>query len=204
MRTILLFTAVSSQIHLSKFLHSFDLNIRIHSETNIFRYDENITFATQELMPCIDSYRDAHARCEPYPDETPTGHTAFPSKHHPFDPDWRQTVSVAYSLADGPAARTHAIQASLRPYRPQYYHFWQLKTFWHETKITDEDIEVHSFEGATQRLALYDSRVQCLITTIFVYIHERDGNCTSHGSGSNLQDRNDGSHGDESFPRVLH
>ena len=27
-----------------------------------------------------------------------------------------------------------------------YYHFWQLKTFWHESKIVNSDIEVHSFE----------------------------------------------------------
>mmetsp|Transcript_11877 Transcript_11877/g.21951 ORF Transcript_11877/g.21951 Transcript_11877/m.21951 type:complete len:1044 (+) Transcript_11877:69-3200(+) len=120
--------------------------VRIHSETNIFRYDENITFATQELMPCIDSYRDAHARCEPYPDEKLDGKVASTSERNPFNPEWRQSVSVTYSFADGSAARSHAIQASLRPYRPTYFHFWQLKTFWHETKITDEDIEVHSFE----------------------------------------------------------
>jgi hypothetical protein len=93
-------------------------------------------------MPCIDSYRDAHARSEPYPDENVPPN----SERNPFHPDWRQTVSVTYSFADGSAARSHAIQAALRPYRPTYFHFWQLKTFWHETKITDEDIEVHSFE----------------------------------------------------------
>lgn len=86
--------------------------IRIHSETNIFRYDENITFATQELMPVIDSYRDAHARGEPYPDEK--SDDGMELEKRPFDPDWRQTVSVAYSFADGSAARSHAIQAALR------------------------------------------------------------------------------------------
>lgn len=93
-------------------------------------------------MPCIDSYRDAHARSEPYPDESVSSNLERKS----FNPDWRQSVSVTYSFADGSAARSHAIQAALRPYRPTYFHFWQLKTFWHESKITDEDIEVHSFE----------------------------------------------------------
>ncbi len=93
-------------------------------------------------MPCINAYRDAHARSEPYPDES--GSSTFERKS--FNPDWRQSVSVTYSFADGSAARSHAIQAALRPYRPTYFHFWQLKTFWHESKITDEDIEVHSFE----------------------------------------------------------
>ena len=119
-------------------------DIRIHSQTNIFRYDENISFATQELMPCIDAYRDAHARSEPYPDEI-HNHQSFTDRN-PFNPDWRQTVSVAYSFADGSAARTHAIQSALRPYRPTYLHFWQLKTFWHASKVTTEDIEVLSFE----------------------------------------------------------
>ena len=128
--------------HLHFFLlHSF-FN-RIHSETNIFRYDENITFAMQELMPCIDSYRDAHARSEPYPDERVD--KVASSSACGFNPDWRQSVSVTYSFADGSAARSHAIQAALRSYKPTYFHFWQLKTFWHESKITDEDIEVHSF-----------------------------------------------------------
>ena len=124
----------------------WNFHFRIHSETNIFRYDENISFAKHELMPCIDSYRDAHARCEPYPDEKCTDQNDTNSERNAFNPDWRQSVSVTYSFADGSAARSHAIQAALRPYRPTYFHFWQLKTFWHESKITDEDIEVHSFE----------------------------------------------------------
>ena len=121
--------------------------VKIHSETNIFRWEENITFATSELMPCIDAYRNAHARNEPYPDEiNATTNGISRTERNEFNPDWKQSVSVTYSFADGSAARSFAIQAALRPYRPTYFHFWQLKTFWHESKITDEDIEVHSFE----------------------------------------------------------
>jgi len=119
--------------------------VRLHSKTEIFRYDENIKFATRELMPCIDAYRDAHARGESYPDERVSKHS-HSSSLNPFDPDWKQTVSVTLSFADGAPARTHAIQAALRPYRPQYFHFWQLKTFWHDAKICDDDVEVHAFE----------------------------------------------------------
>mmetsp|Transcript_7025 Transcript_7025/g.16230 ORF Transcript_7025/g.16230 Transcript_7025/m.16230 type:complete len:889 (+) Transcript_7025:175-2841(+) len=120
--------------------------VRLHSTTNIFRYDENIQFVAQELMPKVDQYRDAHARGQPYPDEIVAGSNAAPVEYKPFNPDWRQSVSLTYSFADGSAARSHAIQSALRRYRPAYFHFWQLKTFWHETKVTDEDIEVHSFE----------------------------------------------------------
>ena len=95
-------------------------------------------------MPCIDAYRDAHARGLPYPDETAVSTTA--ASEAPFSPDWKQSFSVTLSFADGSHARTHAIQASLRPYRPTYFHLWQLKTFWHSTKIVEDDLEVHSFE----------------------------------------------------------
>jgi len=118
--------------------------VRIHSDTNIFRYDENISFAKEELMPCINAYRDAHARAIPYPDEVQQKQPLLPND---FNPDWKQSFSVALSFADGSPARTHAIQTSLRQtYRPTYYHFWQLKTFWHDSKLSDEDIEVHPFE----------------------------------------------------------
>lgn len=33
----------------------------------------------------------------------------------------------------------------MRDYRPIYFHFWQLKTFWHECKIVIDDVEVHSY-----------------------------------------------------------
>jgi len=138
--------------------------VKIHSDTNLFRYDENIAFAKEELMPCIEAYRDAHARGEPYPDEEwQQPHLDNCSSHDPivpmmssdasvqptfkeYDPDWRESFHVTLSFADGSPARTHAIQASLRPYRPTYFHFWQLKSFWHESKISNEDIEILTFE----------------------------------------------------------
>jgi len=119
--------------------------VRLHSHTNIFRYDENISFVNRELLPCIDAYRDAHARKAPYPDEqTNTSSLVLPGDN--FDPEWKKTFRITLSFADGSPARTHAIQSGLRSYRPVYFHVWQLKTFWHDTKISDDDVEVHSFE----------------------------------------------------------
>ena len=117
--------------------------VRIHSETNLFRYDENILFAKHELKPRIDAYRDTHARGQAYPDEV-----KYPKDmvEAPFSADWKRSFHVSLSYADGSQARIHAIQAALRPYRPSYLHFWQLKSFWHDTKIVDDDIEMHSFE----------------------------------------------------------
>ena len=123
--------------------------VHIHSDTNIFRYDENITFVQNELLPRIQEYRDAHAKGLPYPDEVanlPTSQINSSDKKRPFSTEWRKSFSITLSYADGSPARNHAIQAALRTFKPMYYHFWQLKTFWHESKIVDSDIEVHSFE----------------------------------------------------------
>lgn len=98
------------------------------------------------MLPCINAYRDAHAKGDKYPDEIVGGNDT-PGSIAPFDPDWKQSFSVTLSFADGAGARTYAIQSSLRSYRPTYFHFWQLKTFWHTSKICDDDIEVHSFES---------------------------------------------------------
>jgi hypothetical protein len=132
--------------------------VKIHSDTNLFRYDENLLFCERQLLPTVHAYRDAHAYQWPYPDEQTTGvqnHSASPNMAMPlpqstqassFNVDWHKSFALTLSMADGSPARTYAIQASLRPYRPTYFHFWQLKTFWHESKIVDDDLEVHSFE----------------------------------------------------------
>jgi len=126
--------------------------VHIHSDTNIFRYDENIKFVQNELLPRIQEYRDAHAMGLPYPDEVanlpPSKIDSYDSydKNRPFSTEWRKSFSITLSYADGSPARNHAIQAALRTFKPMYYHFWQLKTFWHESKIVNSDIEVHSFE----------------------------------------------------------
>jgi cytidine deaminase len=142
------------------FLQRIDPNlvvVKIHSDTNIFRYDENLVFVERELVPAVEAYRDAHARGLPYPDQSrllqrTAGDWSLsaPEHHdsqHPFNEDWKKSFSVTMSFADGSPARTHVIQACLRPYRPIYFHFWQLKSWWHEQKIVDDDIEVHSFEA---------------------------------------------------------
>lgn len=145
--------------------------VRVHSETNIFRYDENISFVQNELMPCVQAYRDAHAKGLAYPDEVMK--TKTPSKtglalinagrtmdNLPFMDDWKKSFHVTLSFGDGSPARNHAIQAALRSYRPTYYHCWQLKTFWHESKIVDSDIEIHSFEEMETVPALATKQLQ--------------------------------------------
>ncbi len=129
-----------------KILYPDVVVVKLHSKREIFRYDENISFANEELLPCIEGYRDAHARWEPYPDEIDPTKEHNEARQMHFNPDWKQSFFVTYSFADGAQARTYAIQSALRPFRPTYYHHWQLKSFWHNMKISN-DIEVHSFES---------------------------------------------------------
>eukprot|EP00611_Tribonema_gayanum_P025851 TRINITY_DN5_c1_g3_i2.p1 TRINITY_DN5_c1_g3~~TRINITY_DN5_c1_g3_i2.p1 ORF type:complete len:770 (-),score=258.58 TRINITY_DN5_c1_g3_i2:112-2421(-) len=100
--------------------------VRVHSRTNLFRYDENIRFVKTELLPLVDAER--HRMAEMY------------------GSDWRDMMHLTISFADGSPARISSINASLRHYRPSYMHIWELKTFWHEGRICEDDVEAHTFE----------------------------------------------------------
>ena len=80
------------------------------------RYDENITFVKRELLPWVEAVRDAKAAA--------------------LGARWAKHLRLTVSFAAGSPARISAIQAALRPYKPQYLHMWQKKTFWEETKVT--------------------------------------------------------------------
>ncbi|ETP35762.1 hypothetical protein F442_16165 [Phytophthora nicotianae P10297] len=101
--------------------------IQVHSGSNIFRFDDNVQFMTRELRPLLEAHRETLVdRCG----------EAWKSHFH---------VTIAY--ADGPPARLSALNASLRMYSPSYLHIWQLKTFWHERKLSMADVDFHSFEN---------------------------------------------------------
>jgi cytidine deaminase len=101
--------------------------IQVHSGSNIFRFDDNVQFMTRELRPLLEAHRETLVdRCG----------EAWKSHFH---------VTIAY--ADGPPARLSALNASLRMYQPSYLHIWQLKTFWHERKLSMADVDFHSFEN---------------------------------------------------------
>lgn len=101
--------------------------IQVHSGSNIFRFDDNVQFMTRELRPLLEAHRETLVdRCG----------EAWKSHFH---------VTIAYG--DGPPARLSALNASLRMYKPSYLHIWQLKTFWHERKLSMADVDFHSFEN---------------------------------------------------------
>ena len=88
----------------------------LHSDSNLFRYDENIIFVKGQLLPLINQYRDQLVCTK--------------------GAEWKEHMRVSLSFADGSSARISAINASLRYYRPSYMHFWQLKSFWREQLVS--------------------------------------------------------------------
>ncbi|CAH0489028.1 unnamed protein product [Peronospora farinosa] len=121
-------TEITAQL-IALFVHQYYPHmtaIQVHSGSNIFRFDDNVQFMTRELRPLLEAQRETLVdRCG----------EAWKSHFH---------ITIAY--ADGPPARLSALNASLRIYRPSYLHIWQLKTFWHERKLSMVDVDFHSFE----------------------------------------------------------
>ena len=87
---------------MTRFMNMLHPNIEvvhIHSSTNLFRYDENIVFVRNELLPTIDAIRDELV------------------DRLPPDTRWKDRFQVTLSFADGSSARVSAINASLKHYR---------------------------------------------------------------------------------------
>ncbi|CAM9341794.1 unnamed protein product [Pylaiella littoralis] len=100
--------------------------VRVHSDTNIFRYDDNIRFVKTELLPLLNAERSRTAE--------------------KYGADWQDMMHITMSFADGSPARISSINTALRHFRPSFVHIWELKTFWHEKVICEDDVEVHTFE----------------------------------------------------------
>lgn len=69
--------------------------VRLHSEANVFRYDENISFVRHELEPAVVALRQRVVGDDP-------------------QDDWADRFRVAISFADGAPARVSTIHKSLR------------------------------------------------------------------------------------------
>lgn len=101
--------------------------VQVHSGSNIFRFDDNVQFMIRELRPRLEARRETLvAKC---------------------GDAWKAHFHVTIAYADGPPARLSALNASLRVYTPSYLHIWQLKTFWHERKLSMADVDFHAFEN---------------------------------------------------------
>ncbi|EEY69141.1 uncharacterized protein PITG_05329 [Phytophthora infestans T30-4] len=159
-------TEITAQL-IVLFVHQYypDMTaIQVHSGSNIFRFDDNVQFMTRELRPLLETHRETLVdRCG----------EAWKSHFH---------VTIAY--ADGPPARLSALNASLRMYRPSYLHIWQLKTFWHERKLSMADVDFHSFENIEASPLVTPSKADALTQMIVREMRKfRDQFLAAEGEG---------------------
>lgn len=100
----------------------------MHSDDSIFRYDTNVSFMTHRLRPGVERERDAVAAA--YGDE------------------WPRRFKLTVALCDGAPARLQALMASFRDMQPYLLHMWQLKSFWHQGKLCENDVDIQRWEQA--------------------------------------------------------
>jgi len=100
--------------------------VLLHSESNIFRYDENISFVRHELLPAVAKIRNRVV------DERGSL-------------NWAPRFKMALTSCDGAPARVATIQRSLRVYKPTSVHVWQPKTFWQHRVLSRDDVEILPF-----------------------------------------------------------
>ncbi|KAF0690588.1 Aste57867_18035 [Aphanomyces stellatus] len=126
---------------MAKFVETYYPKIsvtEVHSGSNIFRYDDNVQFMTRQLRPLLEANRDVLVA--------------------KVGDQWKSHFHLTIAYADGPPARLSALNAALRVYQPSYLHVWQLKTYWHESKLSLDDVDFHPFEDveATPAIAIDD------------------------------------------------
>ena len=82
----------------------------VHSDSNLFRYDDNIEFVQRQLIPLLEDLRDRSLLLRPEVQEK--GRRV--SKR---EGNWRDHMRVTLAYADGSSARVSAINAAVRCYR---------------------------------------------------------------------------------------
>lgn len=99
--------------------------VQLPSDLGIFRFDDNVAFARDTLLPHLDQQRRKVV------------------DHH--GDRWASHLHTTMSLTDGAPARVTAIASALRSYKPDYLHMYELKSFWHSASVQLQDVDFHSF-----------------------------------------------------------
>lgn len=103
------------------------------SGLGLFHYDQNVKFIRESVLPQIEELRRPVVRR--------------------YAENWQTHLSITIALTDGSPARLAALNASLRQYKPNYIHMWQLKTYWHESRLLRTDLQFENFETVEARPA---------------------------------------------------
>jgi len=128
-------TRAASELIADFLRHAFDkLEIIakvVHSQDDVFRCRDNVEFVNHHLRPLIDAHRRRLANEK--------------------GEDWNRFMHITIALTDGAPARIQALQACLRNYRPVFLHVWQLKSFWYNRTMSNQDIDFQTFEDMETR-----------------------------------------------------
>jgi len=111
----------------------------VSSSYGIFRYDDNVRFVKEQVLPVIEAKRS----------EVVAAH----------GDEWSSRLKITVCLADGAPARISALNAAMRSYRPDYIHVWRYKTFWDTQMLSEEDVESHTFKKLEMRPATHRSQL---------------------------------------------
>lgn len=117
---------------------------RIHSGPGVFRYHDNVTFVNKKLQ-----VRPADATA-PTATHPPPAAQPVVERHHremcsTGDEEWHKRIHIKMTLADGATARVTALTHAMRRYRPDFFHVWQLKSFWHYQRVDELDVDFIRF-----------------------------------------------------------
>eukprot|EP00930_Biecheleria_cincta_P037673 TRINITY_DN25884_c0_g1_i1.p1 TRINITY_DN25884_c0_g1~~TRINITY_DN25884_c0_g1_i1.p1 ORF type:complete len:436 (+),score=38.84 TRINITY_DN25884_c0_g1_i1:113-1309(+) len=144
----------------------------LHGDGDAFRYDANLRFCHEMLLPVLDAER---------------GEIASRSGD-----DWPQKFSVTLALCDGTHSRLQVLSQCLREYRPEMAHLSPLKAFWHCCALRPCTVDRESFERAFEAAppsdvaSLTDPALVALIAEVvahrnsFLFAQPRDETSGSH------------------------
>lgn len=102
--------------------------VALHHDGDAFRYDANLHFCHNMLLPILDAEREDVAQ------ESGDG--------------WPDRLSVTLALCDGTHSRLQVLSQSLREYRPEMSHLSPLKAFWHSCSLRPSDVDRESYQRA--------------------------------------------------------
>lgn len=132
--------------------------VLISSGAGVFRFEDNVKFVNKELLPQIEERRGELVAS--------------------FGDEWGKNLRLTVSMCHGTPARLAAINAGLRPYRPNYLHMWELKSFWYDAKITESDVDLVSFDRIEAKPVVsrldpeLSSEVRALVAHMIEYKNE--------------------------------
>eukprot|EP00928_Gymnodinium_smaydae_P013529 TRINITY_DN14932_c0_g3_i1.p1 TRINITY_DN14932_c0_g3~~TRINITY_DN14932_c0_g3_i1.p1 ORF type:complete len:544 (-),score=79.66 TRINITY_DN14932_c0_g3_i1:302-1933(-) len=127
----------------------------LHADGDAFRYDTNLRFCHQLLLPLLDQEREEVALRS--------------------GDKWPERFSVTLALCDGTHSRMQVLSQCLREFRPEMAHLSPVKAFWHSCALRPSDVDRASYERAfeaappTEVAAVTDPALSAVIAEVIAH-----------------------------------